>query len=58
MESNQEQKNRPTHPVKRLSDPGEFNRLLIQYGGIFKQDIEGFAKTIVARTKARKNFSR
>lgn len=57
MESPNKNQNNQTKHVKTLNDPREFNRILMQYGGIFKSDIQGFAKTITAK-KHFKNFSR
>lgn len=53
------QTNNQNNQIKRgnLNDPREFNRLLMQYGGIFKNNIKDFAQTIV-KVKKQKNFSR
>lgn len=41
-----------------LYDPKERERLLTQYGGIFKKNISDFANTVIKKKKAQKNFSR
>lgn len=53
---NKNQNNQIKH-VKTLNDPREFNRILMQYGGIFKDNIQDFSKTITVK-KHFKNFSR
>lgn len=45
------------HVRRNLNDPREFNRLLMQYGGIFKHNIKDFADTI-SKHKPIKNFSK
>ncbi len=47
----------PTRPNK-LSDPGEMNRLLMTYGGIFKHSIKEYAEKVIAKTKVHKNYSK
>lgn len=41
-----------------LRDPKERERILMQYGGIFKHSIKDFAEKVIRRTKARTNYSR
>lgn len=47
-------------PTKQgnLGDPLEKERILMQYGGIFKRDIPGFAKLVVKKYKRQVNYSR
>jgi len=45
--------------IKRtLKDLRERERLLMQYGGIFRHNINEFAKMLPKLNKKRKNFSR
>lgn len=57
MQYQNKHQNNQIQPVKSLNDPREFNRILMQYGGIFKDNIQDFAKTIKTK-KHLKNFSR
>ncbi len=50
-------------PIKQfrqnnLSDPREWERILMQYGGIFKHQIKEFAKALPKIKKNIKNYSR
>lgn len=49
---------RPTRLNKKLSDPGEKDRLLMHYGGIFKNNISEFAEKFAKVNKPRKNYSK
>ena len=57
LQSNQ---NQERQPIKRgnLNDPGEKERLLKQYAGIFKNDIKGFAERVIRKAKKQTNLSR
>ena len=54
---NYQRTNRDKYRQRKSSDPGEWDRLLMQYGGIFKHNIEEFAKNI-KKIKPTKNLSR
>lgn len=41
-----------------LRDPREWNRLLMQYGGVFKDNIKDYAETLPKLKRQKKNFSR
>lgn len=41
-----------------LNDPKEFNRLLMQYGGIFKNNIREYADKVIPKNKKTINYSR
>lgn len=41
-----------------LKDPKEWNRILMQYGGIFKQNIREFAQELPKIKKIIKNYSK
>lgn len=41
-----------------LKDPKEWNRILMQYGGIFKQNIKEFAEELPKIKKIIKNYSK
>jgi hypothetical protein len=58
MESNSNQNNQKIRRARTLSDPGESNRILMQYGGVFKNNIAEFAEKIASKAKAQKNYSR
>lgn len=57
MESN---KNNQQIKTKQgnLHDPKERNRLLMQYAGVFKNNITEYANTVIRKSKTQKNFSR
>ena len=57
MEYKRNNQNNQINHVKSLNDPKEFNRLLMQYGGIFKDNIKDFAETLKVN-KPIKNYSR
>ena len=57
MEYQKRNQNKQISQGKTLNDPREFNRILMQYGGIFKSSIPEYAKTL-ATHKPIKNFSR
>lgn len=50
------------HPLqttpRKLSDPGERERVLRVYGGVFPKAIKEFAEKIIPRQKKRTNFAR
>lgn len=41
-----------------LSTPGEMQRLLMRYGGIFPNNIKEYAEKYLKKNKAQKNFAR
>ena len=41
-----------------LKDPKEMERLLMQYGGIFKRNIPEYAKRVIKSQAKLKNFAR
>ena len=41
-----------------LNDPQEWDRVLMMYGGIFKNNIKDFADQIGKKNKTMKNYSR
>lgn len=43
---------------KKLSDHGERDRLLMTYGGIFKNNISEFAERLAKVHRKRKNYAR
>lgn len=57
MEFNKNQSNRQTKQGN-LKDPKEFDRILMQYGGVFKNNIRQYAETVVRRQAVKKNYSR
>lgn len=57
MLNNDQQKNQ-IQPVRRLDDPKEWNRILMVYGGIFKNQIKQYGETIAKKHKPQKNYSR
>lgn len=48
----------PTQPNKTLMDTKEMNRILMQYGGIFKNNIIEYAERLAKVHKKKKNYSR
>lgn len=58
MESLHNQQNQPTRHVRSYNDPKERERLLMQYGGIFKNNIKEFGDVVVRKLKKQTNFSR
>lgn len=57
MEFNKNQSNKQI-TQGNLKDPKEFNRILMQYGGVFKNNIRQYAETVIKRQSAKKNYSR
>ena len=49
--------NRDKYRKRRMSDRGEWDRVLMQYGGVFKHNIPEYAEKI-KRLKPSKNLSR
>lgn len=43
---------------RKLSDPGERDRVLRVYGGVFPKAIKEFAEKVIPRQKKRMNFAR
>lgn len=41
-----------------LYDERERNRILMQYGGIFKNNIREYATKVITKTKKQKNFAK
>lgn len=58
MDSPLQRQLQSTNPVKSLSDPVEKERILMQYGGIFKHQIHEFAKKIQKAHRKIPNYSR
>ena len=58
MVSENNQQNQPMEPVRTLKNPREWNRLLMQYGGIFKNNIKEFGDKVTKRHKKKVNYSR
>lgn len=58
MNNDQLSQRSQTMPVKSIHDPREWDRVLKIYGGIFKNEVATFAKVILPRLKAKKNYSR
>lgn len=58
MEYQPNQQNQSTRHARNLTDPKEMERLLMQYGGIFKRNIKEFGEKVVKRHKKQVNFSR
>lgn len=56
MEYQRIQPNQQTKPDRTPEQ--EFERLLMQYQGIFKHNIEEFAEKVVTKHRKKKNFSR
>lgn len=54
---NNRRKPLPTKPAS-LKDPREHMRLLMQYQGIFPNNIKEFAEKVIPLQKKRKNFAR
>jgi hypothetical protein len=52
--------NQMPQPTSRgnLNDPKEKERILMQYGGIFKRAIPEFAKKVIKNKKQKTNYSR
>lgn len=57
MIQNLDNKKKQTHRGN-LSDPKEAERLLMQYAGIFKNQIRLYADTIIKKNKPVKNLAR
>lgn len=57
MIQNLDNKKKQTHRGN-LSDPKEGERLLMQYAGIFKNQIRLYADTIIKKNKPVKNLAR
>lgn len=57
MEFNKNQSNKPI-TQGNLKDPKEFNRILMQYGGVFKNNIRQYAETIIKKQAKQKNYAR
>lgn len=57
MQLNNQNQQKKIDPVS-LTDSNEFNRVLMRYGGIFKESIHEYAETILKRNKIPKNYSR
>lgn len=58
MQYQKDQKNQQTYPARTLHDERERNRILMQYGGIFKHAIPEFASTVLAKQRKLRNYSR
>ena len=59
MESNNHTPKLKTQLVRKtLKDPKEFNRILMQYGGVFKYNIKEYADKIIVKYKKQTNHSR
>lgn len=57
MEFNKNQSNKQIKQGN-LKDPKEFNRILMQYSGVFKNNIRQYAETIIKKQAKQKNYSR
>lgn len=54
-----ENKNQPIQITPRkITDPGEAERILMQYAGIFPRHIKEFAEKIAKKEQTVKNYSR
>lgn len=41
-----------------LNDPREMNRILMQYGGIFKNNIREYSEVVITKQAKQKNYAR
>ena len=57
MEQNQDPQSKQTKP-RKISDPGEAERILRQYAGIFPNAIPEFAEKIAKKVKVETNYAR
>lgn len=58
MQYPQNNQNQLTQPARNTGDPKEVERILMQYGGIFKRNIKEYGETIAKKHKKLINFSR
>ena len=58
MDSKNNQQLKQTKHVNRLDDTREKERLLMQYGGIFKNNIKEYGEKIMKRHKRQINYAR